>query len=526
MGLAHSPRIVTDGLVLALDAGNTKSYPGSGTNWGDISGKSNNGTLVNDVGYDSGNGGAGLGGEPENPWTLRTSGVGGIIFAFTFGNNTYVFGGASGRLNTSTDAITWTLRTSGFDTQNIRALIYTNNTYVAAGENGKLNTSTDAITWTLRTSVFNNFNSLIYENNIYVAGGESGRLATSTDTIVWTYRTSAFAFDNINTLTFGNNTYVVAGGNSGILNTSTDTITWELRTSGFGSSNAIYALTYANNTYVVAGNTGILNTSTDTITWELRTSGFDSFQINALTFANNTYLAGGNSGILNTSTDTIHWTRRTSSSSSNVYALTFANNTYLAGGSSGTLSTSLATAILGSGGGALSFDGVDDYVQVPSTSNVQFGAENFTIECWINSSSLSSQYYAIVGQRTGDTLSTIGWSLYIDTSKVGINFSNGSSSLINTNNTTLSIGTWYHIAAVRNGSNLIVYVNGVGSTATSVSGSVVLTGSVLTIGGGFGSSAIGAYNGYISNLRIYKGKGLTAEEVQQNFNALRGRFGI
>ena len=33
MGLAHSPRIVTDELVLALDAGNTKSYPGSGTTW-------------------------------------------------------------------------------------------------------------------------------------------------------------------------------------------------------------------------------------------------------------------------------------------------------------------------------------------------------------------------------------------------------------------------------------------------------------------------------------------------------------
>ena len=33
MGLAHSPRIVTDGLVIALDAGNTKSYPGSGTTW-------------------------------------------------------------------------------------------------------------------------------------------------------------------------------------------------------------------------------------------------------------------------------------------------------------------------------------------------------------------------------------------------------------------------------------------------------------------------------------------------------------
>jgi len=33
-------------------------------------------------------------------------------------------------------------------------------------------------------------------------------------------------------------------------------------------------------------------------------------------------------------------------------------------------------------------------------------------------------------------------------------------------------------------------------------------------------------NGYISNFRIYKGKGLTAEEVQQNYNALKGRFGL
>lgn len=37
MGLFHSPRIVTDGLVLCLDAANTKSYPGSGTSWFDLS---------------------------------------------------------------------------------------------------------------------------------------------------------------------------------------------------------------------------------------------------------------------------------------------------------------------------------------------------------------------------------------------------------------------------------------------------------------------------------------------------------
>ena len=54
MALAHSPRIVTDGLVLALDAGNTKSYPGSGTTWTDLSGNGNNGTLTNGPTYSSG----------------------------------------------------------------------------------------------------------------------------------------------------------------------------------------------------------------------------------------------------------------------------------------------------------------------------------------------------------------------------------------------------------------------------------------------------------------------------------------
>lgn len=57
MGLAHSPRIVTDGLVLALDAANPKSYPGSGTTWTDLSGNGNNGTLVNSPTYLSDNNG-------------------------------------------------------------------------------------------------------------------------------------------------------------------------------------------------------------------------------------------------------------------------------------------------------------------------------------------------------------------------------------------------------------------------------------------------------------------------------------
>ena len=53
-----TPSIVTDGLVLNLDAGNIGSYPGTGTTWTDLSGNGNNGTLVNGVGYNSANGGS------------------------------------------------------------------------------------------------------------------------------------------------------------------------------------------------------------------------------------------------------------------------------------------------------------------------------------------------------------------------------------------------------------------------------------------------------------------------------------
>jgi len=58
MAVGYNPRVVTDGLVLALDAGNTKSYSGSGATWTDLSGNGNNGTLENGVGFNGSNGGS------------------------------------------------------------------------------------------------------------------------------------------------------------------------------------------------------------------------------------------------------------------------------------------------------------------------------------------------------------------------------------------------------------------------------------------------------------------------------------
>ncbi len=60
MAITYNPRIVTDGLVLCLDAGNTKSFNAgiSTTAWNDLSGRGNNTTLTNGPTFDSANGGS------------------------------------------------------------------------------------------------------------------------------------------------------------------------------------------------------------------------------------------------------------------------------------------------------------------------------------------------------------------------------------------------------------------------------------------------------------------------------------
>lgn len=57
MALQHSPSIATSGLVLYLDAANSKSYSGSGTTWSDLSGNNNNATSTGGPSYTSGSNG-------------------------------------------------------------------------------------------------------------------------------------------------------------------------------------------------------------------------------------------------------------------------------------------------------------------------------------------------------------------------------------------------------------------------------------------------------------------------------------
>ena len=127
-------------------------------------------------------------------WTLRggtTDSVNSIAYN---GSNLYVAGGNAGLLLTSPDAITWTVRTSGFGAQDIRKVVYGNGIWVAVGTAGTITTSTDGTTWTARTSNFstNDFSSIIYANSLFVAVGggggstNTGGIVYSTDGITWT----------------------------------------------------------------------------------------------------------------------------------------------------------------------------------------------------------------------------------------------------------------------------------------------------------------------------------------------------
>ncbi len=74
MGYSYGPSIVKDGMVLCLDAGNRKSYAGSGTSWVDLSGNGNNGTLNGPTYTSSFGGGVVLDG--TNDFIVGTNNVG------------------------------------------------------------------------------------------------------------------------------------------------------------------------------------------------------------------------------------------------------------------------------------------------------------------------------------------------------------------------------------------------------------------------------------------------------------------
>ena len=193
-------------------------------------------------------------------------------------------------------------------------------------------------------------------------------------------------------------------------------------------------------------------------------------------------------------------------------------------GNTGTLMNGV---VYGSGnGGFLSFDASNEYVTVPS-SQVTPGKNAFTWNFWCKLNDLTN--FSILLSGEGSNNSDWGVIFLDPRSGGGLGYYAGST-IIDDNNTSFG-SNWWYVSFVGSGGadgsrNLKLYRNAVqaGNTGTPNGSSYDLKGGSLTrrIGGNH-SSTDEIMRGNISNVSYYN-RALSATEIAQNYNALKGRY--
>lgn len=157
-------------------------------------------------------------------------------------------------------------------------------------------------------------------------------------------------------------------------------------------------------------------------------------------------------------------------------------------------------------GGSGYFDGSGDSLSSVNTP-ANFGSNNFTAEAWVWFTSNSGGYKPIMG-NTG-TADYQGWVLITETNNaLAVYASNGGSWAYNIVTSYVpSINCWTHLAYVRNGTTLTLYVNGVSIGTAAISTNSINSPSGAFYAGYYPYFPGGArsLNGYISDLRLVNG---------------------
>jgi hypothetical protein len=155
-------------------------------------------------------------------------------------------------------------------------------------------------------------------------------------------------------------------------------------------------------------------------------------------------------------------------------------------------------------GGSGYFDGTGDQLTIANNSAFDIGSGNFTIEAWVYLSSTSG---SVVNYSNGQTQnSNFAWEIYqLSATSIQVFIAQGTSEYV-ASSTSLVPNAWNHVAGVRNGNTLTVYVNGIaGGTTASVTGVTVNNPSGATVKvSGYNNST---YNitGYVADVRFVKG---------------------
>ncbi len=189
--------------------------------------------------------------------------------------------------------------------------------------------------------------------------------------------------------------------------------------------------------------------------------------------------------------------------------------------------------------GVVRFDGTNDHALLPAPSPFA-GTQQFTAEFWVNFTSITGTFGPSIskgawlfagGTGAGGNQPEFGVFSLNTTSFTPdrISFGNGGGnnvgSLSINVSTLIQTGSWYQLVLTRPSSNVqFVYLNGTLIGSGSIQNSFV--SGITAFGGLPGQSDYSSYlNANVGKIMVYN-KALTAQEVLQNFNTTRGRFGV
>jgi hypothetical protein len=470
MAINYNPTTVSDGLVLALDAANTRSYGGSGTTWTDITYRGNNGTLTNGPAYTT----VGF----NEPF----GGAGGVYFDGTgdYLTNTY-----------TTSAFDWYTTDVDFT---IECWFYANSlsgTSYSGGPGidhptliGNRAAASTTDYWSFGPTSDGKVAFYYYKGTETMVKSSTSITANSWNHISMT-KTSLGITLFVNGLSQTASAIVGTPQSSNV----------EPLTIGQGNGTAFNG--YISNLRVVKGTA-------------LYTSNFTPPR-SLLPAVSGTSLLTCQKGSIR-------------DASSNNFAITVNGD---------------ARPVYGFP--SFKFDGTNDGVTIGSFPNTtfDFGSGEFTLECWVNISTFAANGVGTYGVNTiyGTGDSDVGSDfrfVIMQGSTLGGYTTNGV--YLAVNSTPIAIGayssfatnTWYYVSASRIGNSLYLFLNGTLLSTTSYALSIPNATSYQPSIGviQYRGSFIYPLNGRISNFRVLKGKGLTASEVLQNYNALKGRFGL
>ena len=185
-------------------------------------------------------------------------------------------------------------------------------------------------------------------------------------------------------------------------------------------------------------------------------------------------------------------------------------------------------------GGSIVFDGADDYVITTANSTPSLNiTSSITLETWLKSTALANISHADGINSKG--LSSDGNSAVYETllrQSGGINYPffrmriGSSTPTYFPTNIPLNLNQIYHFVSVYDGNTMRIFINGVESgTGLPQSGTIEANTQQLTIGIRYNRNSDSLFNGNIFVNRIYN-KALSSQEVLQNYNATKSRFGL